>query len=992
MPLEHGSSEPVVGRNIAEMIHAGHPRDQAIAAAMRAARQSRQDGGGSFAPDRLAMTPREASKRVPQLTEGAKQLAAGQIGGADYGALVRAFKPVRPYAEPPPLASRADLERALSSNKHDRIGKLHEYPEGHPVSLRLDIPAYTNHGVWAPVVHDRKTMKPLSYEPAAHITDAQFGMPQKTALKIASGEAKSPFAAVHGKLVKQDPAAIHQLIRQHLNDPEWAQVGMDPERHSYFYDRKTEEPIVSAQRVLQSGPVMLAHRPVYGRREDQLFAAGGAARRARQEGGGLGEPLPMPEAAPEPVAPAPAPPAAAPLPNLGADFMAERNPVAVAMRAARGPMLGAERPMPTEPRFTPNPIDGTNEEWGTSLPLRQRKDTLAAQGLDPNQKHSVRNVAAALEARQRAEAGMIDRHDTSEEAGDRIAPWMAKEVAHELKTPKKSGAGWYSFKFKKALDRFAAIHPELSRKRGAPGLTLPDGRTISPKESRHLLTSLIAVTSDGQKVVPNFRQALDLYGNFRNTGQFTTSRGHQRQASVDQNVSNIQRLFDTMGPAGMRKHLMQESTVGELAKAAKKAGLPFSTAYQADTKMPMAALLFGPKLGAFYANLMGAHGYLTMDRWWSRTFNRYRGTLIPEPTREGLDRFKQLVTNHERRNLPAHMMSDDEALAATVPYRDAYAERGFKHPPGFNPRRAEIEKAANTIHKAAFENLEDQPFRATDRTFMLKTTEKARQLLKKAGHDISTADIQAVLWYYEKRLYGDLGGRPSADISYEEAAHQVANEIEKARAGGDDRRRRPAARALRQPVVRPDPGDNQPPPEAPGSGGGGLEPPGRAHGGPLLFHSNLDHRRHHLHVGPIHSHVSGRTDHLNMHVPSGSYVLPADVVSAHGEGNTQAGFRVMRRLFGGAPYGQAGGPYGQGAGPYGEALQNSRGGRATDGGSDEGVPIVAAGGEYVLSPAQVRAAGNGDPEVGCKVLDQFVLKSRAKHISTLKGLPGPAKD
>jgi hypothetical protein len=193
---------------------------------------------------------------------------------------------------------------------------------------------------------------------------------------------------------------------------------------------------------------------------------------------------------------------------------------------------------------------------------------------------------------------------------------------------------------------------------------------------------------------------------------------------------------------------------------------------------------------------------------------------------------------------------------------------------------------------------------------------------------------------------------------------------------------------------------------------------GRAEGGPLLFHSNLhggEHppsphgggRVHRMHVGPIHSPVAGRTDHLPMHVPSGSYVLPADVVSSHGEGNTSAGFKVMRRLFGGAPYGhkggpygqsgapynQTGGPYGQSSGPYGEPLQNqSRGGRATDGERDKGVPIVAAGGEYVLSPDQVRAAGKGDPDLGCRVLDEFVKRSRAKHIKTLRGLPGPAKD
>lgn len=141
-----------------------------------------------------------------------------------------------------------------------------------------------------------------------------------------------------------------------------------------------------------------------------------------------------------------------------------------------------------------------------------------------------------------------------------------------------------------------------------------------------------------------------------------------------------------------------------------------------------------------------------------------------------------------------------------------------------------------------------------------------------------------------------------------------------------------------------------------------------------------------LHVGPIHSSVAGRTDHLPMRVPSGSYVIPADVVSAQGQGNTLAGFHAMRRTFGGTPYGGGSAPYGQSGGPYGEPI-----GKAAGGEVDEGVPIVAAGGEIVLSPEQVRWAGNGDMDMGHRVLDEFVKRSRAKLVTTLKKLPGPAR-
>jgi hypothetical protein len=129
-----------------------------------------------------------------------------------------------------------------------------------------------------------------------------------------------------------------------------------------------------------------------------------------------------------------------------------------------------------------------------------------------------------------------------------------------------------------------------------------------------------------------------------------------------------------------------------------------------------------------------------------------------------------------------------------------------------------------------------------------------------------------------------------------------------------------------------------------------------------------------LHTGPIHSPVAGRTDHLPMHVPAGSYVIPADVVSGYGEGNTMAGFKRLNMTFGhkgGAPKGKA------------------EGGAAMAG---EPVPIVAAGGEYVIHPDVIVQIGGGDMDRGHRELDSFVKQSRAKTVKTLQKLPGPKKD
>jgi hypothetical protein len=126
-----------------------------------------------------------------------------------------------------------------------------------------------------------------------------------------------------------------------------------------------------------------------------------------------------------------------------------------------------------------------------------------------------------------------------------------------------------------------------------------------------------------------------------------------------------------------------------------------------------------------------------------------------------------------------------------------------------------------------------------------------------------------------------------------------------------------------------------------------------------------------MHVGPIHSPVAGRTDHLPMTVPSGSYVIPADIVSSLGEGNTMAGFKIIREMFKGLPGEQA---------------------FASGGAAAPPVEIIAAGGEYVIDPMTVSHIGGGDLDSGHRELDGFVKSMRAKTIKTLKKLPGPRRD
>lgn len=404
--------------------------------------------------------------------------------------------------------------------------------------------------------------------------------------------------------------------------------------------------------------------------------------------------------------------------------------------------------------------------------LREGSETLAKFGLDPAARHNTRDVAVALEARTRKKTGSIDRADRSDKARDKIAKHMVEEVMFEVQQaaldPSTSAVGWYTTKTQRAIDAIGETFPELVGDAEAlafPGPAMLGGDT---RAVRAFFTALLAITSDGAKVADNFKRAVQIYGNWRETAVLTAegAMGSNR-GSVSGNLDKLDSLIRTLGPQALWTTLLEPKTISELKKAAKATGVDLGAAsqYKATMTLPMSAIVFGPKLGAFYANLMGDTGYLTMDRWWSRTFNRYRGTLIPTLNETGVERVRGLL---QAEGVP---LSDDataeEVALAAVPFRNSYAAQGFKN-------GTETEKAANTLYKAAFEELNDAPFNASDREFMVATVNRAHELLKKRGVTLTVADIQAVLWYYEKRLYGTLGARQTQDVSYEEAARRAA--------------------------------------------------------------------------------------------------------------------------------------------------------------------------------------------------------------------------
>jgi hypothetical protein len=212
-----------------------------------------------------------------QLLEGAQLLKDGQLTRQQYESLVDRYRPITPYDSVPVPASVDDMRNALIETKR---GKLLEasrtLKSGHPVALRLDIPAYKDHGVWVVTTHEQGSgFAPgsvIGYEAYAAVKNASFGMNQQAALNIAAGKPKTSFATIKGEWMRMSSKAAYKAAQDAMRDGAWAQVGMDPWRHGYFYDRSTREPIVSASEVIQVGPLVLAKNPVYAPKKNFAYA------------------------------------------------------------------------------------------------------------------------------------------------------------------------------------------------------------------------------------------------------------------------------------------------------------------------------------------------------------------------------------------------------------------------------------------------------------------------------------------------------------------------------------------------------------------------------------------------------------------------------------------------------------------------------------------------------------------------------------------------
>jgi hypothetical protein len=210
------------------------------------------------------------AKNSDNLRSVAIDLAKGKINQGEYADAVKKYSPIGSIGTLFAPSTLSHMIKALGKKAGklmapvvDELGKKIKR-----VGLRLDIPSYLHNNAWIVTVHDGrvKNGNVISYRNAARLKNVDFTTDPRVALNIAAGfNSKGTFARMEGEMVdipgetaEEQGLNAQAMVEEIMNDPSWVQVGMNPFRHSFFWNRANGAPVVSADEVIQVGGLVYA--------------------------------------------------------------------------------------------------------------------------------------------------------------------------------------------------------------------------------------------------------------------------------------------------------------------------------------------------------------------------------------------------------------------------------------------------------------------------------------------------------------------------------------------------------------------------------------------------------------------------------------------------------------------------------------------------------------------------------------------------------------
>lgn len=406
-------------------------------------------------------------------------------------------------------------------------------------------------------------------------------------------------------------------------------------------------------------------------------------------------------------------------------------------QAQQGPLrrqVGAINPRAVKPfQDIPEPLqNATDLESSFKLAdenhfpnMRMLKDTLQQRSLEAQK------------------ASGVDLTTPSAEADKILTSMVVADAATALRA-NSNAIGWYGRTVSQAKETLAAIHPEIQ----------------TDPNAEFAFMYALANTSNGLKVDKNFQLAEQAYQYYKANGKMPEDLGIGNAGGAMKATFKLyNQMVDEMGVDGLRELFNTRTTVGDL----KKRGFNIS-GERVGTEVYGSAII-GPKIGnGFFSNLMGNFDQLTMDRWLRRTWGRLNGTLIAErpdlvaqkhgmlrdtikllrADKEALKSFEELVGK-------VKMRSADDLNSLSVAIQKASMSPENRVVMNQSEAGSLLRRLGNGLAKDLDGQLEAPT--AAERTWIRRVFQGALEQLQEENPDLTMADLQALLWYPEKRLY-----------------------------------------------------------------------------------------------------------------------------------------------------------------------------------------------------------------------------------------------
>ena len=370
----------------------------------------------------------------------------------------------------------------------------------------------------------------------------------------------------------------------------------------------------------------------------------------------------------------------------------------------------------------------------------------------------------------------IDLNTLDDANIDRLADFAVVDAIEALKD-NENAIGWYGRTVTAALNSVAELHPEI---------------LTDPKAKMQFIWAT-AVTSNGLKVDKNMDLALDVYEAIKTTGRMPTDMGIGKAAkAINQGLQKYHTMlekFQRMSNTDEGAHaLLDEFMNGKfpLKELQKEYGVKIS-GESANTLIRGAAIL-GPKIGGgFYSNLYGNFDELTMDRWLMRTVGRWRGGLVKINKPMVATKTKEIQSLLETADLkalkplfeksgvfPRKKMSKDMVYLLSEVIAKESMDPAWREQINAIRGGEDLRKKGNGL-AGYLDGQVEMPAGPKERVFIravftkaLDRLQDAPEVRKISNEPLNMSDLQALLWYPEKRLYDTAKQKDGESRGYED--------------------------------------------------------------------------------------------------------------------------------------------------------------------------------------------------------------------------------